>query len=157
MTSFYSLRGVCRQLGILGYHSVVGPWRNGRKQNYSHTSSRTQVETTGLTLESVSAHPRETVHQSGVPVVDGPTIQVRTVESVRLLPNQGASVTVQEEGSEVLGKLGVVLLEPSRPDPLLHIPDSVLCTKGTCLSQVQVFSPTGCSCLLEASTDLEKQ
>ena len=63
-------------------------------------------------------------------------------------------MTVQVEGSELLGKSGVVLLEPSPPDPLLHIPDSVLQTEGTCLSRVQVFNPTGCSCLVEAGTDL---
>ena len=87
-----------------------------------------------MTLEGVSARPRETVQQSGVPVVDVPTARVRMVQSVRLLPHQRASVTVQVKGSEVLGKSGVVLLEPSLPDPLLHIPDSVLRTEGKHLS-----------------------
>ena len=146
--------GVCRQLGILWYHSEVEPWRGGRKQKCVRTSSGTQGETTGLALEAALARPRESVQQSGVPVADVPTIRVRMVESVRLLPHQGASVTVQVEGSGVLGKSGVVLLEPSPPDPLLHIPDSVLRTEGRCLSRVQVFNPTGCSCRVEAGTDL---
>ena len=45
-------------------------------------------------------------------------------------------------------------MEPSPPDPLLHIPDSLHQTEGSCLSWVQIFNPTGCSCLVEASTDL---
>ena len=146
--------GVCRQLGVLQYHSEVEHWRGGRKRNYTRTGFETQAETTGLMPKGMSAHSRETVQESCVPVVDVPTVQVRMVESLRLLPHQGASVTVQVEGSEVLGKSGVVLLKPSPPDPLLHIPDSVLQTEGSCLSQVQVFNPTGCSCLVDAGTDL---
>ena len=34
--------GVCRQLGILKYHSEVEPWRGGRKQKRSRTQARRQ-------------------------------------------------------------------------------------------------------------------
>ena len=146
--------GVCRQLGIFQYHPDVEPWRGGRRQNRASCGSGARGETTRLTPENTSSNSGRTMHQSRVPVVEVPTVRIRTIQSVRLLPHQGALVAVQVEGGEHLGKSGVALLEPSQPDPLLCVQDSLLQVQDGCLSHVQVFNPTGCSCFVEAGAEL---
>ena len=71
--------GVCRQLGILQYHSEVEPWRGGRKRKYTGTSFETQAESTGLTPKGMSTHSKGAVQELCVPVVVVPTVRVKMV------------------------------------------------------------------------------
>ena len=83
-----------------------------------------------------------------------PTVRVRLVQSLRLLPHQGASVVVQLEPGRGLQESDAVLLEPSTHESLVQVEDSLLCVKGDGLAQVAVFNHTGCSCSMEAGAEL---
>ena len=53
------LLSVCRQLGILQYHSDVEPWRGGRKRNQSCPSTEATSQATPPTAEATSSVPEE--------------------------------------------------------------------------------------------------
>ena len=149
--------GVCRQLGILQYHSEVEPWRGGRKQNQmqANTSvpSLQEKSARDTTEETTSPEPRS---QPAVQIAEVPTVraQVRLVQSLRLLPHQGASVSVQLEPVSRLQESEEVLIEPSTHELPLQVEDSLLRVSGEGLACVAVLNPTGCSCSLEAGTEL---
>ena len=119
--------GVCRQLGILQYHPDVEPWRGGRKRNQTPTGTSVPgpngKDTGNMDNGTTSAEaPRQPVEQTA----EVPTVRVHLVQSVRLLPHQGASVNVKVDPGTRLPELEPVLLEPSPCDPLLQVPDSLL-------------------------------
>ena len=72
-TSFYSLRGCAGRLASSG---IIRRLNHGEAGGYGTVRAPIlglRGETTGLMLEGMSARPRETVQQSGVPVVDMPS------------------------------------------------------------------------------------
>jgi hypothetical protein len=148
--------GVCRQLGILHYHPEVETWRGGRKRNHqgqAHTSVPSPQE-------KKPSHTSKEATSGGVPsppavqTAEVPTVRVRLVQSLRLLPHQGASVSVQLEPGSRLEKSEAVLLEPSTRESLLQVEDSLLRFEGEGLVQIAVFNRTGCSCSVEAGAEL---
>ena len=97
--------GVCRQLGILEYHTSVEPWRGGRKQDQSETHANVPSRPEISTLDG----SRQTSHtdvqdQPAEQTIGVPMVWVRLMQSLRLLPCQDASVSVQlEPGSRLKG------------------------------------------------------
>ena len=73
--------GVCRQLGILQYHASVEPWRGGRKRNQSHPSAEATAQATPCST------PERSQHSYGNSEVGVPTVRVRLLQSVNLLPH----------------------------------------------------------------------
>ena len=96
--------------------------------------------------ESVAPSPDNT--EVGVP-----TVRVRLLQSVKLLPHQGAAVTVQVEGGSHPKEPQTLLLE-ANPDALLKVQDSLLRVQEGHSSRVQVFNPSGFSCHVEAGSEL---
>ena len=75
--------GVCRQLGIISYHPEVQTWRGGRKRPPSEQTEKANSNEAKI-----------------------PTVRVRLLQSVRLLPHQAVVAQVQldnkHDGSELL-------------------------------------------------------
>ena len=80
------LEGVCRQLGIIQYHASVRPW-----EERHHTDDEAEPE--GEVQES-----EENPSLSDRVIV--PTIRVRLLRSVSILPLQSMPVQVEIEGSD---------------------------------------------------------
>ena len=74
--------GVCRQLGIIHYHTDVQPWRGGKQQR---------------TAEPSPVMPTDSKQQQSGTV---PTVRVSLVQSVRLPPGRGAVVDVQVDSHQ---------------------------------------------------------
>ena len=138
--------GVCHQLGILQYHTSVEPWRGGRKRNQSRPSAEAAAKATPATGSEPegSPHPRD---------VGVPTVRVRLLQSVKLLPHQGATVAVQVEGNNLPKEPQALLLE-SNQDAALQVQDCLIQVQKDRPTHVQVFNPTGFSCHSEAGTEL---
>ena len=83
-----------------------------------------------------------------------PTVRVRLVQSLRLLPHQGASVTVQLDADSEQQNTESMLLEPSCHQSPVEVDDSLLKLNRDGHGQVAVYNPTGCSCSLEAGAEL---
>lgn len=144
--------GVCRQLGIVQNHPAVESWRGGRKKkrSRSHSDQSQAAAPSGggesTTVTEAVPHSRDG-SDTGVP-----TVRVRLVQSLRLLPHQGATVTVEVDGGDHLEELKTVLLRPSDGDDLLQVQDSLLQVGKDHSSCVQVFNPSDISCCLEAGS-----
>ena len=80
------LEGVCRQLGILQYHPDVEPWRGGKK--------RSQPRVVGSPTQATSTAAEESQSSPASNIAGVPTVCVRLLQTVRLLPHQGTTVTV---------------------------------------------------------------
>ena len=82
--------GVCRQLGILQYHTSVEPWRGGKKRNQSTTRT-----------SHTDAQDQSAEQTAGVP-----TVRVRLAQSLRLLPIRvpqlvlSSSQTISQKGQK---------------------------------------------------------
>ena len=96
----------------------------------------------------MSATTSTTRSQPAVQVADVPTVRARLVQSVRVLPHQGASVRIQLQPGGRLQASEAVLLEPSTHESPLQVEDSLLQLTGD-FAQVTVFNPTGCSSSME--------
>ena len=90
--------GVCRQLGILQYHTNVEPWRGGKKRNQSTTSATVPSHPEKSTCDGSKRTSHTDAQDQSVEQTAGvPTVRVRLAQSLRLLPHQGASVSVEFE------------------------------------------------------------
>ena len=116
--------GVCRQLGIISYHSKVERWRGGFKQ--SATEGKAAVE------------------------AKVPTVKVQLVRTVRLLPHQSVTTTVQCDSANLGGNR--VLLMEYQGDGLLQSEDVLLQPSATGLAQMVFSNPSGCSCVITEGT-----
>ena len=76
-----------------------------------------------------------------------PTVWVRFMQSLRLLPHQSAAVDVQLEPGNKPGESGGIFLEPCASESVVQVEDSLLCLEEGGCAQVAVFNNTGCSCL----------
>ena len=134
-------------MDILQYHPDVEPWRGGKRRDEAHTSTvgppHQEQTTTG---EVVEGPVRE--------IAEVPTVRVRLVQSLRLLPHQGASVTVQLHSDSELQNTESMLLEPSCHQSPVEVDDSLPKFNRVGHGQVAVYNPTGCSCFLEAGAEL---
>ncbi len=148
--------GVCRQLGIVQYHPDVEPWRGGRTR--TQTQPRTAGSIDPKTFPNLAQRTTSTEDrgQSAEKMVEVPTVRVSLVQSLRLLPHQGASVSVRLDPGSELPESEPVLLEPSMgaQEPLLHVEDAILRFNHEGLAQIAVFNTTGCSCSMEAGAKL---
>ena len=150
--------GVCRQLGILQYHAAVEPWRGRRKQNQNQASisvPRPLEKNTSDVPKDLSCTSPQTQRQSAIQTANVPTVRVRLVQSLRLLPHQGASISVQLEQANRLKASGAVILEPSADISPLQVEDSLLRLTGDC-AQIAICNPTCFSSSVEAGTELGK-
>ena len=141
-------------MDILQYHPDVEPWRGGKRSDETQTSTvgppHQEQTTTGEVVEG--------------PVREGPIKEiakvpsqgeaVRLVQSLRLLPHQGASVTVQLHSDSKLQNTESMLLESSCHQSPVKVDDSLPKFNGVGHGQVAVYNPTGCSCFLEAGAEL---
>ena len=121
--------GVCRQLGLISYHGEVERWKNVRKQAPRLGDSRAPA----LPLATVGAQV--------------PTVRVRLVQMVNLLPHQGKMVQVRADPG--FSEEGHMLLEPTPHGSGVQVDMAILqpTKEGTAL--VLIFNPMGCSCHLE--------
>ena len=147
--------GVCRQLDILQYHPDVEPWRGGKRWD------QTQMSTVGPAHQEGSSHDsmeqtttREVVEGPVREIAKVPMVRVRLVQSLRLLPHQGASITVQFDADSELQNTESMLLEPSCHQSPVEVNDSLLKFNRDRHGQVAVYNSTGCSCFLEAGSEL---
>ena len=148
--------GVCRQLSILQYHTSVEPWRGGKKQNQSTTSSTVPSHSEKSTCDgSKKTSHTDAQDQSAEQTAGVPTVQVRLAQSLQLLPHQGASVSVEFEPDHQPKGTEGLLLEPSTCESLIQVDDSLLQIEREALTQVRVFICTGSSCVVEAGTKLQ--
>ena len=88
--------GVCRQLGVISYHPDVERWRGGRKQPPQLGQEQPSAATTVCDAKTEAKVP---------------TVRVRLVQAVQLLPHQGAVVQVCAEPE--LPKEGLMVMEPA--------------------------------------------
>ena len=147
--------GVCRQLSIVQYHPDVEPWRGGRKRKPPHSNAEApcQATSTSPEAEGPSATLGESLHPPDNTDVGVPTVRVRLLQSVKLLPHQGATVPIQVEGEHCSEEPQTLLLECD-PDAALQVQDSLLQVRKDHTACVQVFNPTGFSCHMEAGSVL---
>ena len=132
--------GVCRQLGILEYHTSVEPWRGGRKQNQSATQAnapnRPEMSTRDGSWHTSHIDVQDQPAEQAVGV---PTVQVRLMRSLRLLLHQGASVSVQLKPGSKLKESEGALLEPSTCESVVQVENSLNHVEGEGLAQVRLF------------------
>ena len=95
--------GVCRQLDIIFYHSKVERWRGGFKQSAIEDKAAVEAKV--------------------------PTVKVQLVRTVRLLPHQSVTTTVQCDSAN-LGE-NLVLLMEYQGDGLLQSEDVLLQPSAT--------------------------
>ena len=98
---------------------------------------------------TVRKKPSQSFDDAGTGV---PTVRVRLLQSVKLLP-QCATVAVQVEGGSHSKEAQTLLLEPDQEAPL-RVQDALLRVEKDHLTHIQVFNPTGSSCHAEASSGL---
>ena len=128
---------------ILHYHSAVEAWRGGRK----HRQYRPSAKVSSQDDTPVATHSSDAVE------VGVPTVRVRLLQSVKLLPHQGATVAVQVDGNDHLKAPQTLVVEPNQ-DAFLQVQDSLLQVREDNPICVQVFNPTGVSCQMEAGSEL---
>ena len=129
--------GVCRQLGIISYHSEVERWRGGRKQ----------APQVGPPLHSSALPPKPTPKcEAHVPMV-----RVRLVQTVNLLPHQGAVVQVQADLDSNSMKT-LLVMEPAELDCGALIDPIVLRPAEEGAAHLIITNPTGLKCQLEQGT-----
>ena len=147
--------GVCRQLDILRYHPDVEPWRGGKKRDQTQTRTVGPAHQEGSSQDPVEQTTTgEVVEGPVMEIAEVPTVRVMLVQSLRLLPHQGASVTVQLDSDSGLQNTESMLLEPSCHQSPVEVHDSLLKFNRDGHGQVAVYNPTGCSCFLEAGAEL---
>ena len=98
--------GVCRQLGIISYNPEVQTWRGGRKRPPSEQTEKAKSNEAKI-----------------------PTVRVRLLQSVRLLPHQAVVVQVQLDNKH--DGIELLLLERSmqvKEETGLQIEDALLAT-----------------------------
>ena len=139
--------GVCRQLSILHYHSAVEAWRGGRKHRQSRPNAKVSSQDAPAADTPVATHSSDAVE------VGVPTVRVRLLQSVKLLPHQGATVAVQVDGNDHLKAPQRLVVEPNQ-DAFLRVQDSLLQVQEDNPICVQVFNPIGVSCQMEAGFEL---
>ena len=122
------------------------PWRGERKRNQPRSGTGTPSQATPPIAEADGSAPQESTPS---PEVGVPTVRVRLLQSVKLLPHQGATVTVQVEG----GSHPKDLLE-ANPDAPLKVQDSLLRVQEDHSTRILVFNPSGFSCHVEAGSEL---
>ena len=119
--------GICRQLGIITYHTNVHPFRQ-RQVECSRESN------------TLKDHCEVGNDDKGDVVV--PLVRVQLVQGVKLLPQQGTKVQVQAQGKCTTGKTFVVELDPCMAELGLSMEPSVTELKhGT--AQVFILNQTG--------------
>ena len=134
------------------YHPDVEPC--GKRSDDTHTSTvgpPHQEQT--ITGEVVEGPVREGLIKE-IAKVPSQGEAVRLVQSLRLLPHQGALVTVQLHSDSKLQNTESMLLEPSCHQSPVEVDDSLPKFNRVEHGQVAVCNPTGCSCLLEAGAEL---
>ena len=112
--------GVCRQLGIISYHDKVEKWRGGSKQ-------LTRCKKTTA-------------------VAKVPTVKVKLVKAIRLLPHQSVIATVQCDTSNK------PLLMELKGDGLLQPEDVLLAPSINGQANVVINNSSGCSCVIAGGT-----
>lgn len=124
--------GVCRQLGIISYHPEVQTWRGGRKRPPSEQMERAKSNEAKV-----------------------PTVRVRLLQSVRLLPHQAVVAQVQldntHKGSEP------ILLERSmqvEEETGLQIEDALLQPTVEGRAQMVLSNPSGFTQVVEQGLEL---
>ena len=145
--------GVCRQLGILHYHPSVEPWRGGRARKRSRQQGGNQEQQAMPARQEASATPEAMPCSPNSSDAGVPTVRVRLVQSLQLLPHQGATVAVEIDGCASLETPKTVLLRVSE-DALLQVEDALLHVGKDHPTCVQVFNPTGVSCQVKAGFKL---
>ena len=114
--------GVCRQLGIVRYHSSVERWHGGKRQGQLPQPAKPQV----------------------------PTVRVNLVQSVRLLPHQSKMVEVQLTPATSLNQPLLVepLPAPLRCDVPLEVDPVLLKTTAEGMTTVVVSNSSGQACCM---------
>ena len=113
--------GVCRQLGIISYHPDVQAWRGGRKQP--------------------PAEQKDAAKDKEAKV---PTVRVKLLQSVQLLPHQAVVAQVQLDSSHC--RTEPLLLERSaqtEEDTGLQIEDALLQPSTNGRAQLVLSNPLG--------------
>ena len=83
-------------MDIFQYHPDVEPWRGGKRRDQTQTSTVGPAHQEGSSHDPMEqATAGEVVEGPVREIAEVPTVRVRLVQSLRLLPHQGASVTVQ--------------------------------------------------------------
>lgn len=76
-------------------------------------------------MQSTSPSVKESQTSPASDVASVPTVRVRLLQTVRLLPHRGTTVTVQVEGHNGWNDSRTQLLEPGR-DSVLQVPESLI-------------------------------
>ena len=87
-------------------------------------------------------------------IAEVPTVRICLVQPLRLLPHQGASVQAKLDPVDCLGHADAVMLEPEVGQLTWHAEDAVLGVDQEGITQVHVFNPTGCPCVVNQGTKL---
>ena len=140
--------GVCRQLGILHYHSSVERWRGGKKRPVQQPSNSV----------SPKSEPREdalTTSEERKPQdVSVPMVSVRLLQSTHVLPHQSKVVEVSLSDTE--DPSGCYFLEPSSKHSVLRVdPSLIQVTPGEPVLAV-ISNPSGVSMALEEGDQLSE-
>ena len=83
-------------------------WRGGRKHRQSRPSAKVSSQDTPAADTPVATHSSDAVE------VGVPTVCVRLLQSVKLLPHQRATVAVQVDGNDHLKAPQTLVVEPNQ-------------------------------------------
>lgn len=127
--------GVCWQLGILSYHNKVEKWRKGSQQRTSSQAVQSNAKV--------------------------PTVKVKLLRTVRLLPHQCVAAAVEVDQLGIAR--GVPLLLEIAGDGMLQSEDMLIEPSVNGRAHLLLSNPSGCShvvtketCLGEAVKILEE-
>ena len=135
--------GVCRQLGIVTFHSQVEKWRGQRRkaQNREVTTPRTpEPDPPELTLEEASSEAKV------------PAVRMNLVHTAHILPHQGKLVEVSVEPS-VDNKL-LLLLEQTQLSCGVTVDASLLEVTEDGRAHAVLSNPTRISMTVEGESEL---
>ena len=122
--------GICRQLGIITYHTSVEHWRGGKGGKTSQTAPKPQEKAANV-----------------------PTVRVSLVQSEYFLPHQSRKVEVKTDSTRIHDG-GCVLFEPTSEDGVAVMEPALIPTTDVTPVRVMVSNPTGSSFRLEEGCEI---
>ena len=142
--------GVCRQLGVITFHSKVEKWRGHRKK---------ETDSPPLTPSTQEPPMSELNQEEATPEAKVPSVRVNLVHSVHLLPHQSQVVEVSLDGQ--VGFKQPLLLDGTQLTCGIDVDTSLISMTADGMGLTVLSNPTGCSMtvdegsLLGAATPVE--
>ncbi len=135
--------GVCRQLGIIAYHKAVEAWRGGRKKARQGGAGRWKEQG----KQQGSQKPLDTAQV--------PTVRVRLVQSVRILPHHCAAVDVRCDTNTWDAGLLLFERDPEIEEATgLEVEDVLLHPTKRGRAQIILSNPSGYTQVVEEGLEL---